>query len=175
MDRFECTLALDDELPPCDEQIRRMHEYWRDIRPAGSLMPSRRDFDPAAIPRLLPTIRLYDVHRDPWRFRYRLVGTELVRVLGCDPTGSWYHENVPQAETTKSYADLVFVAEGKGLCYRRGFPLQLAPAKDHFTSERILLPLAQECRDVDMVLGFTVYHAAPGGALKRIRAAAAAA
>lgn len=171
MERFECTLALEDELPPCDEQIIRMHRYWRDIRPAGSLMPGRPHLDPAAIPRLLPTIRLYDVHRDPWRFRYRLVGTELVRTLGRDPTGTWYHENVECAESTRSHADLVFVAEGKGICYRRGFPLQLAPNKDHVSSERILLPLARDGTVVDMVLGFTVYHTFPS-VLRRAAAAA---
>lgn len=168
MERFECTLALDGDLPPADEQVVRMHRYWREIRPAGRLIPRRRDFDPAAVPRLLPAIRLYDVERDPWRFRYRLVGTELVRMLGRDPTGTWYDENVPHAQATRSHADLVFVGEARGLCYRRGFPLALAPLKDHVTSERILLPLSEDGRQVDMVLGFTVYHAAP-----RVRRAAA--
>lgn len=172
MERFERTLGLEDELPPCDEQISRLHRYWRDIRPAGSPMPSRRDLDPAAIPRLLPAIRLIDVHRDPWRFRYRLVGTELVRMLGRDPTGTWYHENVADAQSTKSHADLVYVAEGRGYCYRRGFPLQLVPNKDYVSSERILLPLARDGREVDMILGLAVYHTVPG-VLKKARADAA--
>jgi hypothetical protein len=172
MERFETALGLGEELPSCDEQIGRLHRYWRGIQPAAGLIPARRHLDPAAIPRLLPALRLYDVHRDPWRFRYRLVGTELVRVLGRDLTGGWYHENVPNAETTRSYADLVFVAEGKGFCYRRGFPLELMPHKDHITAERILLPLADDGRAVNMVLGFTVHHTVPSG-LKKLRAAAA--
>jgi PAS domain len=171
MERFECSLALDDELPPCDPQISRMHRYWLDIRPAGRAIPGRADLDPAAIPRLLPTIRLYDVHRDPWRFRYRLVGTELVRMLGRDPTGSWYHDVAAATSATQSNDDLVFVGEGKGICYRRGFPLALAPNKDYVTAERILLPLARDGLTVDMVLGFTVYHTAPS-ILRRPAAAA---
>lgn len=170
MERFECTLQLDAELPPCDEQIALIHRYWQDIRPSGWAMPGRPHLDPAAIPRLLPALRLYDVHRDPWRFRYRLVGTELVRMLGRDLTGTWYHDNVAHAERTQSHADLVFVGEGRGKAYRRGFPLELAPAKDHMTSERILLPLARDGRTVDMVLGFTVYHTVPS-MLRRVAAA----
>ncbi|HXQ52909.1 MAG TPA: PAS domain-containing protein [Stellaceae bacterium] len=171
MEPFECSMALDAELPPCDERIAQLHRYWRAIRPEGSLFPGRQHFDPAAVPHLLPTIRLYDVHRDPWRFRYRLMGTELVRLIGRDPTGTWYHDHRPTQQPTQSDRDLVFVAEGRGICYRRGFPLQIATGKEHLSSERILLPLARDGRVVDMVLGFTVHHPAPTPAYHK-RAAA---
>lgn len=50
-------------------------------------MPARSDIDPADFKRHLPHILLVDVHRNPDRFTYRLVGTGEVRIRGCDPTG----------------------------------------------------------------------------------------
>jgi hypothetical protein len=167
MEPFECNLPHGEALPPCAANIEALHRYWRDIRPAQSLMPGRQHLDPAAIPALLPTIRLYDVHRDPWRFRYRLVGTELVRVLGRDPTGSWFDDQLANDGGTRSRVDLIFVAEGRGISYRRGFPLHFQPDKHHLSSERILLPLARNGSDVDIVLGCTVYHHLPVTARQR--------
>jgi hypothetical protein len=151
MELFECDVALDGPLPPCDAKIVLLHRYWCSIRPAGLLMPGRQHFDPADVPLLLPTIRLYDVHREPWRFR-------LVRILGRDPTGSWFDPNDAKASGKNSYDNLVLVAEGRGISYRRGFPLHFLPDKNHLSSERILLPLARNGCDVDIVLGLTVHH-----------------
>ena len=158
MELFECYVSLDAPLPQCDAKVAQLHRYWRSIRPTGLLMPGRQHFDPADVPSLLPTVRLYDVHRDPWRFRYRLVGTELVRILGRDPTGSWFDPNLAKANGNSSHDNLVYVAEGRGISYRRGFPLHSLPDKNHLCSERILLPLARNGSDVDIVLGFTVHH-----------------
>lgn len=161
MEPFECNFSLDAPLPLADAKITVLHRYWCGIRPGGTLMPGRQHLDPGDIPALLPSIRLYDVHRDPWRFRYRLVGTEIVRMLGRDPTGSWFDDALAQLSTTSSRTDLVFVAEGRGISYRRGFPLHFLPDKNHLRSERILLPLARNGSDVDIVLGFTVFHHVP--------------
>lgn len=160
MDKFECSQAAELDLPPCHEKIAAIVRYWRRIRPADGTPPGRQHFDPAAVPALLPCIRLYDVFREPWRFRYRLVGTELVRHLGRDLTGTWFGEDVPDSETSKSYRDLVFVASGGGLSYHRGYPVYTNPHKNHLTAERILLPLARNGSEVDMILGLSVLHAA---------------
>jgi len=162
MEKFASSQALDLDLPTCHDRVAAIHRYWRSIRPADGALPGRQHFDPAAIPQLLPCIRLYDVHRDPCRFRYRLVGTELVRAVGRDLTGQWYGADAPGFETSKTFGDLVFVASGGGLSYHRGYPLIVCPHKDHLTSERILLPLARNGADVDMILGFSVLHAATG-------------
>lgn len=162
MERLDCSLGLDEPLPPCDERIFVLHDYWRQIRPPGASMPGRQHFSPEAVPRFLPMIRLYDVCRDPLRFRYRLVGTELVRTSGRDLTGQWFDEAAPAAYAARSLANLVFVASGQGYCYRRGFPLFMIGDKDHLTSERIMLPLASDGQMVDIILAMTVHH--PAGA-----------
>ncbi len=51
-------------------------------------MPRRReDFDPVEFPRVLGNITIFDVERDPWRFRVRIVGTRIVQETGRDTTG----------------------------------------------------------------------------------------
>ncbi|HUK60818.1 MAG TPA: PAS domain-containing protein [Stellaceae bacterium] len=160
MDKFACSQAPELDLPRCHEKIAGILAYWRSLRPGPGVFPGRQHFDPAAVAPLLPCIRLYDVFREPWRFRYRLVGTELVRHLGRDLTGTWFGENVPDEAQSKSYRDLVFVASGKGLSYHRGYPAYTQAHKDHLSAERILLPLAKNGHDVDMILGLSVLHAA---------------
>jgi hypothetical protein len=62
-------------------RIHRLHAYWlhqRDKR--GGLLPQRGDIAPDQIKDLLPNIMIVDVERDPMRFRYRLVGTRVVRI-----------------------------------------------------------------------------------------------
>jgi len=158
MEKLECALALGDALPACDAKIAAIHRYWSEIRPEGRPMPGRQHFDPVAIPRLLPMIRLYDVYRHPWRFRYRLMGTELVRQVGRDLTGTWFDDKEATPQVSRSYANLVFVAAGLGISYRRGFPVFNAAHKDYLTSERIMLPLARDGSTVDIVLALTAYQ-----------------
>ena len=57
--------------------VRAAFEY-RQSKCAADGLPASRTLDPLDMPRLLPHLLLKDVRRDPWDFRYRVVGT-LVR------------------------------------------------------------------------------------------------
>ena len=51
-------------------------------------MPARDDIDPVTMPiELLPNIVLVDVLPEARRFRYRVMGTAVARMLGTDWTG----------------------------------------------------------------------------------------
>jgi hypothetical protein len=68
-----------------EEPWKTLHRYWllkhRDGRP-----PSRKDLDPLIeIPALVANLVLLDVEGDS--YRYRLVGTEVVKRAGMDMTG----------------------------------------------------------------------------------------
>jgi hypothetical protein len=68
-----------------EEPWKTLHRYWllkhRDGRP-----PSRKDLDPLIeIPALVANLVLLDVEGDS--YRYRLVGTEVVKRAGTDMTG----------------------------------------------------------------------------------------
>lgn len=74
-----------------DAKIHRAFDYWQTIR-RGNRVPARRDLDPIDIPHLLPYMYLTEIHRDPLRIRYRLVGTKVCEIEGRDKTGLWMHE-----------------------------------------------------------------------------------
>ena len=81
------------------EVVRVAVEYWQSKR-AGEAPPLSNSFDPLEVPRLLPHVMLKDVRRDPWDFRYRVVGT-IVREHSRDNwTGKWMSEVEGQGETS---------------------------------------------------------------------------
>ncbi len=71
--------------------ITELYEYWLSRR-GGRAMPRRADIDPADIRHLLPAIALVDIEPQPFRVRYRLVGTRLVQDMGHDFTGFYLDE-----------------------------------------------------------------------------------
>jgi hypothetical protein len=71
--------------------VRMLHAWWLAHRGAHGI-PDRRDFDPAALRVLLPNLFITDVEPEPFRIRYRLVGTKAVRTIGFDITGRYLDE-----------------------------------------------------------------------------------
>jgi len=63
-----------------------LYDYWLSRR-GLRVMPARRDLNPGDIPPLLPYLMIVEKARD--QYRYRLVGSALVRAFGHDPTGSF--------------------------------------------------------------------------------------
>ena len=73
------------------DALRELHRYWSS-KLAGRSMPSRADIDPTEIPALLPHVLLADVEHDPFRVRFRLIGTHIVNSVGRDATGRYFEE-----------------------------------------------------------------------------------
>lgn len=147
-----------DALPSGDPRLRCLADYWRAARPAPGLLPGRQHLDPAEIPKLLPWLCLFDVARPGPRFRYRLVGTALVRMMDQDPTGRWLDEVHPAFRGSVAYPQFVEVAEDAVPDYWRGRP-SFHTTKDFVSMERLLLPLARDGRTVDMLVSVTAYEA----------------
>jgi hypothetical protein len=152
---YTSTVAAGSELPPCDARITELYHYWLSIRPRPTLLPGRKQFSPHAVPRLLRSIWLVDVRRDPLRFKYRLVGTEHVEAAKSDPTGRWYDEAHPRFTQSSAYAQFTAAAERAEIAFYRGPPVYVIDAKFRII-ERLILPMAQDGRNVDMLLGITV-------------------
>jgi hypothetical protein len=151
------------DLPPptADARVRQLYDHWYGLWPAPGLLPGRQHFDPTILPpSLLPLLWLADVQRTPLRFRYRLLGTEHVRVLGRDYTGQWIDEAHPAFLRSTAYPQFVAAAERASVGYRSGDTLIILP-KDYRSMERLLLPLARDGRQVDMLLAISVYHKGP--------------
>ncbi len=136
--------------------VRGLYEYWLSIRPASGL-PGRQHVDPAAMPHLLPHVFLVDVCRGPLRFRYRLVGTEYAHLMGRDLTGRYLDEVHPgfRGLILRQYVE---AAEQRRPGYRKG-PVMYARGGDrrYLGVERVILPLARNGSEVEMLLGAIVY------------------
>jgi hypothetical protein len=72
------------------QRIRRLLAYWQE-KCAGRTMPARDDIDPGDIRDLLPNIVMVDIEQ-PFRVRYRLVGTRVADFNRIDFTGRYLDE-----------------------------------------------------------------------------------
>jgi hypothetical protein len=147
----------------CDPRLQRLYKYWRSLHPSGGGLPGRQHFDPLDLSELLRWLWLVDIQREPLRFRYRLIGTGHVQALSHDYTGQWLDEAHDGFSDMISYDAFVAVAGG-AIRYCRRTP-QFRLAKDYALFERVLLPLARDGAQVDMLLGISVYTRTDGTAV----------
>jgi hypothetical protein len=75
------------------EIIRFMLRWWRGK--CGADIPDRGDFDPIEFKLLLPNILISDVEHNPFRIRYRLVGTRAREATGFNIVGRYLDELLP--------------------------------------------------------------------------------
>jgi hypothetical protein len=140
---------------------RRLLVHWQQIHPPHGL-PGRQHFDPATVPDLLPNIRLVEVHRDPLRFRYRLLGSRVDIVHGRNMTNQWLDE--AHGGDRKGQAlldDYCRVVETGQPTWRRGTP-HVVPEPECVTVEVLRLPLARDGSTIDMLLCLNLYFSADG-------------
>jgi len=119
--------------------LKQFYAYWEGKR-AGCMLPLKASIDPAEIKDVLPYVIISEVFDEPLRVRYRLVGTEIVKLRGREFTGKWLHEvqwnPVFSARLIKEYrvliderrpllgADDIYFADGPRTAYEWGmFPL----------------------------------------------------
>jgi len=152
--------------------VLRAHEelfaYWAGLRQRGTL-PGRRDLDPGRIKRLLPTVSLTQVVREPLDYRLRLAGTALYGVYGGEITGKRLTDvyNTAAADYWRAELDQV-VADRRP---RAGHHSMAWRGAAHTTLLWLRLPLASNGRDVDVILGYDAIMAPRGDSLSGIRAA----
>lgn len=146
-------IALDEV--PKSSPIRAALGYWRQIAPDGKL-PGRQHLEPLDIPPLLPWLFLVDVLREPQGldFRYRLIGTANVDLVGRDATQRRVREAFAgfQAEIMMLQYSTT-VEAGQPTFWRASLPADDRPPADCY---RGLFPFAKDGRNVDMLLGLLV-------------------
>ena len=141
-------------VPFCGREplIASIHAYWQAKR-GSRRMPARRDIDMVEIDRgVLPYLILHDVVRagERMRYRYRLVGTELVNAIGKDITNSFLDEVLIPGRRND-------IGDWLDECVRTGMPQTLDmplafPARDFRFARRIVLPLSDDGETPDMLL-----------------------
>ncbi|HVM81635.1 MAG TPA: PAS domain-containing protein [Stellaceae bacterium] len=150
--------ALKNVAEPWHPDIAGIHDYWRSIHP-GTGLPGRQHVDALEIPReLLPRIWLLDIQAEPFRLRYRLVGTEIVRAIGREVTGQWLDDAHPHLKDEPDYLARYREVLATGMpSWRRGRAM-LWTHQDYREIENILLPLARDGASVDMIMVLTVLY-----------------
>jgi hypothetical protein len=133
---------------------RQLYEYWLSIRPPD-VLPGRQHVDPAAIRALLPYVFIVDVSRQSLRFRYRLVGTAYCELMGCDLTGAYFDE-VHLGFTGAIRDQYIAAVEQHRPAYRKGRAMHTREDRRWPMVERVIVPLAKNGIEVDMILGAIV-------------------
>jgi hypothetical protein len=146
-------------IEPRHTELKELYAYWL-AKKGGRPAPCRADIDPVELGRLLPYVTLVDVEQAPLRFRYRLVGTEIVRNVGDDFTGRYLDSFVRLSHRDAMAAEFTRVVERAQPSisdweYSRG-------DGRHVRYERLILPLMADGATVDMLFGGMAFDVAYG-------------
>ena len=136
--------------PSLDEFL----SYWNSIG-NGKGLPGRPDLDPVDIPGMLPFVFLVDVLGQGKDFRYRLVGTDIVRNTKRDFTGyrlSEIRDIGSQGKLIDMYERTV---RGKAPVLER-FPYVTRGGVEKFY-DVVVVPLARNGKHVDMLFGYALH------------------
>ncbi|MBL8832449.1 MAG: PAS domain-containing protein [Rhodospirillales bacterium] len=138
-----------------EPMLAKLHDYWRS-KCAGRTMPARRDIDMVEIDRtILPYIILHDIVRSPDqsarpRYRYRLIGTELVNAIGADVTNRFL-DDVLTPERGGLVWDWLDAAERSARPMTLDMPLAY-PDREFRHARRIVLPLSDCGKRPDILM-----------------------
>jgi hypothetical protein len=135
-----------------------VRDYWL-TRRGGRSMPRRSDISPAQLKAQLPHILLADVIDGGADFRYRLVGTELLRFFYAEPSGKQISKVLaPFGEATVEGT----LASYRGVMERRA-PVRITGAGAWYGQEpklfdAYLAPLSDDDVTINMILGTFVFE-----------------
>jgi hypothetical protein len=143
-----------------DPDLIQFYDYWASLcgdRP----MPSRKDMDPLQIvAKHLPNLMLVDVLHDARRYRYRLVGTNVVEASGDNRTGRYFDEFdffMIHPLVMQQYNQVV--ETGKPLYSLE--PFTNLRTGSNYDVDRLLLPLSSDGRQIDMLMVFFKFKSGP--------------
>ncbi|HEV2549800.1 MAG TPA: PAS domain-containing protein [Stellaceae bacterium] len=142
--------CVDSDLRFDHPRLNELVRYWESKRRDGRL-PARVDIDPAELKPFLGNIFMLDVVGEPKRFRYRLIGTEIVEYVGRDSTGKFQEEAYAPEQAAENNAMYRWICENKKPL--RNFGVINWVGREFFKYEIVNLPLASDGDTVDIILG----------------------
>jgi len=128
--------------------LQRLYELWSGAHFAGNL-PRQRDVSPTRVPECISNIALVGIELNPARARYMIVGYNLRKLLGDDPSGM----TVEQAYS-KSVSREIYEAFGKTVRSRSAtfYKREYNILGQCFGYYRLILPLRLEDDRVSRLL-----------------------
>lgn len=143
-------------LDACPPSVAEIFRYWDSLR-QGSAMPRRAGFRPEAVPRHLPAILLIDVEgldeTGVGIYRYRVVGTESVRLRGRDPTGKLVRE----AFFWSSAEEAIAIYESVRTSRRHLYQIAefISPQGRWRSEHSLLLPFSEDGETVSQIMVYS--------------------
>ncbi|WP_416900057.1 MAG: PAS domain-containing protein [Minwuia sp.] len=148
-------VRMDPALNCEDAQLISLLDYWEGKK-AGRVFPARRDVDPIEIRHLLGVVVMIDIEQDPFRLRYRLLGTKITQTMGRDNTGRYYDEIYGQELLSDIYKSFQWILENRAPL--RTYGEAFYEDRDFYDYETLNLPLSSDGETIDMIFGGIVFH-----------------
>ncbi len=144
-------------LESCPARIAELFHYWDGLRGARR-MPRRADFQPEAVVRHLPGILLIDVEglddQGVGIYRYRVVGTEEVRLRGHDPTGKLVQEGFFWSSAEEAVACYETIRKSRSYLYE--VAEFVTPERRWRSEYAIILPFSEDRQNVSQILVYSL-------------------
>jgi hypothetical protein len=145
-----------------DRRWAMLLEYWNHLAQRLGRLPKRSEVDPLELPTgLLPNIFLVDVVRSAGaavpRFRFRLLGSAITARETVRPgqyLDEHYSDRVPD-EMTPQYLHCL----ERRVSIRRANLAWDHPTKEFISYHVMLMPLSDDGKDVDTLIGLAIYEA----------------
>ena len=81
------------ETPIASQKIQELYTHWRSLQ-TDDVAPLWSGFDVLDVFSIMPNTMMVDLEEDPFRVKYRFVGTQVVRYTGFEFTGKYLDEIV---------------------------------------------------------------------------------
>lgn len=153
-----------DELPADSirsDRLRQVHGYWDELRTLLGRLPSRQHLDPGRLKEHLPFLWMVEAVQDGprQRFRYRLIGTEIVMARGADHTGRFVDDVNQELDGRNEVSDrFSLVLESGRAHWRLGPPLWINIIGDRAPYiENVYMPLAAGDGRASIILAVNAY------------------
>jgi len=144
-------------LDVCPGRIAELFHYWDGLR-RGRALPQRRDFLPEAVPYHLSGMLLIDVEGVDADgigiYRYRVVGTEEVRLRGHDPTGKLIQDGYFWSSLEEALDCYETIRRSRSFLYEFA---EFVSESGRWRSEyAIILPFSEDGETVSQILVYSL-------------------
>jgi len=136
-----------------DDRLRQLHSLWLaahfDGRP-----PPRAFIDPIALRFVIGSLLLFEVAEPGPRYRYRLVGTDVVDHLGMELTGLWLEDH-PDHDRLGDIIQVLTLAWQTGQAVSFHYKLKLFDEK--WRCESLVLPILDTPGEMPVILAAQIF------------------
>jgi hypothetical protein len=132
--------------------LKKLHAYWLEKR-GTKFAPTRKDMVLKDLKFILPKTYILDV-MGPYRFRYRVAGSDLEHAYGGKLTGNFVHE-IDLDHVRKMVLDKYegVVTDAQPMCVHRKL---IKDDGRHLEYENLALPISADGKKIDMLFGAAI-------------------